>query len=177
MATLRLMLLGLLAAAVAACASVAAEPRPTHFYVIRHLQKAEGQDPGLTAAGRRNAEILAGLLEQAPPSAIYASATRRARETAQPAAARYGLTLKEYDPRDTPGLIARVRAEPGTVLIVGHSNTVPAIVGALGGGRIGEIGENDYGILYRFARSGGNLIRIRVDENCRPRGGGDQFRC
>lgn len=161
MAILRLLLLGLIAA-VAACASVAAEPEPT-YYVVRHLQKADGQDPPLTETGRRNAQRLADLLQSAPPAAIYASATRRARETAQPAAQRFGLDIREYDPRDTSALIARVRAEPGPVLIVGHSNTVPAIVEALEGHRIGDIAEDEYGILYRLSGTGSSPIRIAVD--------------
>ena len=49
------------------------------------------------------------------------------------------------------------------MLIVGHSNTVPAIVEALGGGRIGEIGEDEYGVIYRIARSGGGVMRILVE--------------
>ena len=161
MAILRPFLVGLLAAA-AACASVPAEPPPA-YYVIRHLQKGEGQDPGLTEAGTRNAQRLAELLAAAPPSAVFASTTRRARETARPTAERFGLTVQDYDPRDTPALIGRVRAEPGPVLIVGHSNTVPAIVEALGGGRIGEIGEDEYGVLYRIGRTGGGASRIMVE--------------
>ena len=166
MALLRLILLGL-TAAVAACASVPATSQPNH-YVLRHLQKAEGNDPGLTEVGRANAEALAGMLDRDPPSAIYVSATRRARETAAPTARRYGLTAKEYDPRDTPALIARVQAEPGTVLIVGHSNTVPEIVAALGGGQVGPLSEQDYGDLFYISGPQRNVVRTRVDFAAQP---------
>ena len=135
------------------------------FYVMRHLQKAEGPDPGLSEIGRRNAEYLADMFDRDPPRTIYASTTRRARETARPVAERLGLPIKEYDPSDTPGLIARVRADRKPVLIVGHSNTVPAIVAALGG-RIGELGENDYGMLYVIAQGRPGVIRRCIGPDC-----------
>jgi broad specificity phosphatase PhoE len=121
---------------------------------MRHLQKADGADPGLSEEGRKGAERLVAVLASDPPAAIYVSATRRARETAAPLAAKLGLTEKEYDPRDTPGLVARVKAETGTVLIVGHSNTVPDIVQALGGKRPAPLLDSDYGGIWHVGPGG-----------------------
>jgi phosphohistidine phosphatase SixA len=134
---------------VTACATTprAETPHP-NYYVTRHLQKATGQDPGLTDDGKANAIRLADLLASDPPSAIYVSTTRRAAETAAPLAARLGLTPKTYNPSDTPGLIAAVTAESGTVLIVGHSNTVPEIVERLGGARPADIADEEYGAVW-----------------------------
>jgi broad specificity phosphatase PhoE len=143
------MIAALLLVALAACATVAPEPDGPSYYAMRHLQKANGPDPGLSDEGRANAERLAGWFGGDAPRAIFVSTTRRARETAAPLAARLGLETKEYDPSDTPGLIARVRAEAGPVLIVGHSNTVPDIVERLGGARPGDLGESDYGDVWR----------------------------
>jgi phosphohistidine phosphatase SixA len=92
------------------------------------------------------------------------SATRRAQETAAPLAARFGLTAKIYDPRDTPGLVARVAAEPGTVLVVGHSNTVPDIVEQLGGTRPGPLAETDYGDVWRISRADKQTVRMRIGQ-------------
>jgi broad specificity phosphatase PhoE len=134
---------------IAACATTprAEAPHP-NYYVTRHLHKATGQDPGLTAEGQAEAVRLADLLASDPPSAIYVSTTRRAAETAAPLAARLGLTPKTYNPGDTPGLIAAVTAETGTVLIVGHSNTVPEIVERLGGTRPADIADDSYGDVW-----------------------------
>ncbi|TMJ19721.1 MAG: histidine phosphatase family protein [Alphaproteobacteria bacterium] len=153
----------LLIAALAALAAVPALAQPT-VYVMRHLEKAEGNDPALSPLGRRNAARLPALLGGARPGAIYVSATRRARETAQPLAISLGLSPKTYDPRDTPALIARVRAETGTVLIVGHSNTVPEIVAALGGARPADIPETQFGDLWRVAPDG-RTTRSRIDQS------------
>jgi phosphohistidine phosphatase SixA len=70
--------------------------------------------------------------------------------------------VKEYDPRDTPGLLARVKAEAGTVLIVGHSNTVPEIVAGLGGARPADLAETDYGGIFRVRRDG-TVERLRLE--------------
>lgn len=139
---------------VSACATAPA-PGADTFYVVRHFEKVEGTDPGLSAEGRANAGRLAGMLAGDPPDAIYVSTTRRARESAAPLAARLGLTPIEYDPRDTPGLVARLRSEEGTVLVVGHSNTVPDIVAGLGGTRPADLTEADYGDVWIVTRGTG----------------------
>jgi phosphohistidine phosphatase SixA len=125
------------------------------YYVMRHLEKGEGADPALSAAGAAAAQRLAAWFEsRGRPGAIYVSPTRRARETAAPLAARLGLTPKEYNPADTAGLVARVRAEPGSVLMVGHSNTVPDIVAALGGTRPEPLSDSDYGTVWMVGKDG-----------------------
>ena len=141
----------LAAAALAGCATARPAPDAPTFYVMRHLQKAEGPDPALSAEGRANAERLAGWFGAERPGAIYVSRTRRARETAAPLAARLGLSPREYDPSDTPGLVAQLLAESGTVLVVGHSNTVPEIVEKLGGERPADLAETDFGTIWRIS--------------------------
>ena len=140
--------------ALAGCATASSAPAPA-YYVMRHLEKADGPDPALSAAGAVNAQRLAAWFEgRGKPQAIYVSPTRRARETAAPLAARLGLTLTEYNPADTAALVARVRAEPGSVLVVGHSNTVPDIVAALGGTRPAPLADSDYGSIWIVTKDG-----------------------
>ena len=144
----------LIIAALLATAGTVAAAEPTATYVMRHLQKATGDDPGLSEEGRKNAQRVAAWFASERPSTIYVSATRRARETAAPLAARLGVAAKEYDPRDTPGLVDRVKAESGIVLIVGHSNTVPDIVELLGGEKPAALAESDFGAIWRVGRGG-----------------------
>lgn len=138
----------LLSLALAACATAPEPAAGPEYYVMRHLQKAEGPDPALSEEGKHNAERLADRLAGAGVDSVYASTTRRARETAAPLAARLGLTVKEYDPANTPALVERLLAERGTVLVVGHSNTVPEIVERLGGTRPDPIAETDVGAIW-----------------------------
>lgn len=54
--------------------------------------------------------------------------------------------MQLYDPRDLPGLVEKLRRAGGRHLVVGHSNTTPAVVELLGGepGQpINEAGEYD----------------------------------
>jgi broad specificity phosphatase PhoE len=154
-------LAALLLFALAACATTAREPPAQSWYVMRHLQKAEGPDPALSAEGHANARRLIDFFGEDRPGAIYVSTTRRALETAGPLAATLAVTVKEYDPSDTSGLVARVKAEAGTVLIVGHSNTVPEIVARLGGARPADLAESDYGDIFRVRRDG-TVERLRL---------------
>ena len=149
-------------------AAAFAQPPAQPVYVVRHLHTPEGQpDPDLLPEGRTTAVALADMMEtdrfqgERRPVAIYVSDYKRTRQTAAPTAARLALNLTVYDPRDTAGLVARVRAEPGPVLIVGHSNTVPDIVAALGGARPAPLGHPDFGDIW-IVEPGGATARLRI---------------
>ncbi|HYD37777.1 MAG TPA: phosphoglycerate mutase family protein [Allosphingosinicella sp.] len=156
-------LAALLLLALAACETTVPPPRGPSFYVMRHLQKEDGQDPPLSEAGRAGARRLIGFFAADPPRAIYASATRRARETAAPLARKLRVKVRRYDPGDTNGLIARVLAERGPVLVVGHSNTVPEIVEKLGGERPAPLTEADYGDVWHLWGTPRRTERVRLD--------------
>ena len=154
-----LVLLGL----ASACASFPPSPPGPSFYVVRHLHTPAGErDPDLTAEGQRQAALLASWFGEVRPRAIYLTDYRRSRQTAAPLAARLGLTPIVYDPADTPGLVARVRAGPLPALIVGHSNTVPDIVAELGGARPAALVHEDFGDIWVIAADG-TTQRLRID--------------
>lgn len=147
---------------LAGCATASA-PQPPATYVMRHLNTPAGErDPDLTAEGQRTAAILAGWFRAERPRAIYVSDYRRTRQTAAPLAARLGLTPIVYDPADTPGLIARVRAGPQPALVVGHSNTVPEIVAGFGGPRPAPLVHEDFGDIWRIGPDGATA-RLRIE--------------
>jgi len=159
-----LTLRSLFLAALGALIAVAAVPAAAqgNVYVMRHLNTPAGQqDPDLLPEGQRAAEALVAWFQGERPAAIYVTDYRRTRQTVAPLAARLGLTPILYDPRDTPGLVARVRAEHGPVLIVGHSNTVPDIVAALGGARPAPLDHEDFGDIWRIA-PGGATMHMRI---------------
>lgn len=157
---LRLILAALLCALIGNAAA-AADPQGPTVYVIRHLNTPEGErDPDLTDAGKATAEHLVHWMHGKPLTAIYVSDYKRTRQTAAPLAAERGITVKTYNPADTPALIALVRSETGPVLIVGHSNTVPDIVEQLGGTRPAPLAHPDFGDVWTVA--GGKTTREKV---------------
>lgn len=127
-------------------------------YVIRHLQKAAGDDPPLTPEGAANASTLAKLLADRGIGAVYATPTRRAIQTATPLAVHLGLPVTRYDPADTAALLEAANGIPGNVLVVGHSNTVPDLVAQFGGERPAPMTEQDYGVIY-VVHSGSKDVR------------------
>ncbi|HKK26856.1 MAG TPA: histidine phosphatase family protein [Gemmatimonadota bacterium] len=142
-------------------------------FLVRHAEKADdaSADPDLTPAGRARAERLARVLSDVGLTAVYSTDYARTRETAGPTAEEAGLGVHLYDP-DAPGeLAARLRSAPGRYLVVGHGNTVPGLVRALGGRADGELGEAEYDRLYvvLLGRGGATTLALRYGE---PSGGG-----
>ena len=146
---------------LAACASVGAsvpEPAadssmstqaPLSVFLVRHAEKLSGNDPALTADGISRAATLADLLADADIQQIHSSDYTRTLETAAPLAARLGLEVEHYDPRDLQGMAQRLKDTGGRHLVVGHSNTTPTLAGLLGGDPGESIVEaTEYDRLY-----------------------------
>ena len=149
--------------AFASAVSPAAAPARPNIYVMRHLHTPAGvSDPDLTPQGKLYALAVSHSFERDPPDVIYVSSTKRAQQTAAPLAERLKLTPKIYDPRDTPGLVAAVSAETGTVLIVGHSNTVPDIIEKLGGKRPPDLTHEDFGDIWHIAGAERKTSQARI---------------
>jgi phosphohistidine phosphatase SixA len=135
-------LLALLASAPAAA--------QTAVFVVRHAEKASDsseRDVPLSDEGRARADRLAALLRDAGINAIYATDTVRAKATAEPLARATGRTARIYS--DVAVLADQLKGEPGAVaLVVGHSNTVPKVLAALGVRASIEIGDREYDDLF-----------------------------
>jgi len=108
----------------------------TTFIIVRHAEKdGMGSDPGLSTDGKVRAEELRRMLTEVPVHAIYSTAYNRTRQTVQPLASEKGIGITEYPAAKPAGKLAEelLSAYRGkTVVICGHSNTVPEIVKAIG---------------------------------------------
>lgn len=141
-----------LAALITLAPALTAQASPsgtTTFIVVRHAEKGTepAADPPLTAAGVARAEALAELVRDAGVQAIVSTQFQRTRQTVAVTAAQRGLTTEILDARLSPkatadSLLAKHRGH--TVLVVGHSNTVPAIVAALGAPQPPDICDAGY---------------------------------
>ena len=147
------LLLVLLFSILAAC-----QPRSGReevlVFLVRHAERADDggmapeEDPPLSVAGRERAQALASLLEDAGITHVHTSDYQRTRETAAPLAAATGLSASTYDVRDLGPFAVELLATPGRHLVVGHSNSTPELVTALGGDPHGEIATMEYDRLY-----------------------------
>ncbi|WP_332772361.1 histidine phosphatase family protein [Phenylobacterium sp.] len=125
-----------LAAALISATSAGAQT----VVIVRHGEKVDtSSDPALSSAGEARAAALAAALRGAGVSTVIATPLKRTRSTAQPTAAAAGLTVTSIgfdggQPTHVAAVAALARQAPATatVLVVGHSNTVPEIARALG---------------------------------------------
>lgn len=137
------------------------------FVVVRHAEKADNdaRDPPLSAAGRSRAHQLAERLHNERLVAAHATQYRRTRQTAMPVAAAHGLTVTAYDAAAPVHGFARTLLDAytaGTVLVVGHSNTVPGIVAALCDCATDPMPEHEYDRIsfVRIDRDGHPSLRV-----------------
>ncbi len=108
--------------------------------LVRHAEKVDASaDPLLSEAGQRRAMDLAVALSGSDLTHVFTSPLQRTVLTARPAAEAHAInpeTISFEGGTDAHVLrvAERIRALPSdaVVLVVGHSNTVPLIAGALG---------------------------------------------
>lgn len=176
----RLFRYALLAAALVACAP-ASSPSPermaapsaasaatqdsTVVVLVRHAEKAavEGNDPPLSEAGEARARALEQALAGMRFDAVIATERQRTQATARPLAQAQGLTpeIVGLAGPHVENVAAAVRRHAGhTVLVVGHSNTVPRIVHALGGPQLRDFCEPEFAHLFVLVLRDGAAPRL-----------------
>ena len=133
----------------------------TVVFLVRHAEKgSEGKDPPLTDAGSARATCLAGMLKDAGVTHLFATEYQRTQLTVAPLAAALGLEVVVLPPADGDALIEQLDGLPpnSVAVVAGHSNTVPAIAAALGGGMTdldekGYIPHETYDLLVQVFRA------------------------
>jgi broad specificity phosphatase PhoE len=111
----------------------AAQGAPIVF-VVRHTEKATtgGDNPDLSVAGHKRADALARILKDSQITAILVTEFKRTQETAAPTAKETHITPTIVPSTDIAGLAVKLRAVNGNALVVGHGNTIPDLMKALG---------------------------------------------
>ena len=138
--------------------------------LVRHAERADGggmgakaqNDPPLSPEGEARAARLATMLADADIRGIFVTEYKRTQDTAKPLAAKLGLTVQVVKGNDTSSLLGRLKKDHANdvVLIVGHSNTLPEIIKALGGPAV-EIPDPEYNNLFVLAPASKALTRLR----------------
>ncbi len=120
------------------------------FVVVRHTEKAStgGNDPELSVAGQKRAEALAHILKDSQITAVFVTEFKRTQQTAVPTARAAHLSPTVVPAGDIPGLIAKLRAVNGNALVVGHGNTIPDLMKALGIAIPINVPEDDYTEIF-----------------------------
>jgi len=121
----------------------------TTYYLVRHAERLnDNNDSPLSPVGHARANILRDTLANKSIDQIFASTIQRTQQTGQPLATALGMALTVYRPDTTAGLVARLKnIRNKSVLVVGHSNTVPDLVQGLCGETV-SIPDDDFDNLY-----------------------------
>ncbi|MBX2916571.1 MAG: histidine phosphatase family protein [Cyclobacteriaceae bacterium] len=114
----------------------AQSPTITTVILVRHAEKGTDdlKDPELSEVGKQRAQRLAQVLQETHVDAIYSTPYKRTRNTVTPLAEAKGLSIATYDPskkEEIDQLLQKFAG--GTIVVAGHSNTVPGFANYLTG--------------------------------------------
>ena len=150
---------------------------PDIVVLVRHAEKAvaEGSDPTLSEQGQMRAKALADALASAGITRIFATQYRRTQLTAAPLAERLGLQVDVIDASAAVStyvaeLAALVRSQSAGVLVVGHSNTIPALLRELGGPSLANLCESSFGhaFVVRLEPKPARVLHLRYGSDDPP---------
>ena len=122
------------------------------IYLVRHAEKDTGDNPRLNAAGRLRAGYLVAALDGHSPNKVFVTQYRRTQETADSIRFKMKVDTVHY-PADASGeglikSLHKHHIKNEKILIIGHSNTIPILLGRLGISKPITIGEKEYNIMY-----------------------------
>jgi phosphohistidine phosphatase SixA len=160
--------------AIAIWWAAAAGAAPAVVLVVRHAEKEAlpADDPPLTPAGKQRSAELVRVVQSwssagAPLRELFVSEVKRTQQTLQPLAAASGLALSVVNAKDTATLVKRILAiDGGIVVVAGHSNTVPALIEALGGPAGIVIADSEFDRLFAVTGAGAQarVVALRYGE-------------
>lgn len=133
------------------------ETAVTTFILVRHAEKDLTQstnDPDLSTEGKNRAVRLVDMLKKTDVHAIYSTPYKRTQQTVAPLAEAKSLSVQPYQANKTEAIDAMLKAHAGkTILVSGHSNTIPQILNYL-------LGEEKYKVMEDGDYS--NIIMVSV---------------
>jgi phosphohistidine phosphatase SixA len=168
-------------AAVMFCQPIVAQDefKPITVFLIRHAEREDEprQDPPLSKEGVARSQALARLLSSAGIKAIFTSQYARTKQTAEPLAEKLGLSvtpltlkLNPSNPRQiaeesTAEVTNKILEHAGhSVLVIGHSNSIPDVIKMLGGDVVPTIDEkkfDDLFIVSVYARGKAKVVQLK----------------
>ena len=119
-------------------------------FIVRHAEKAStsDKDPDLSLQGQKHADSLAHILQDSQITSVVVTEFKRTQETAAPTAKAAHVSPTMIPASDVGALIEKLRALNGNALVVGHGNTIPDLLKALGIATPVSIPEDDYSEIF-----------------------------
>ena len=180
MKTITLLILMVFATAMYCAPAVAQDEfKPISVFLIRHAEREQEpkQDPPLSKEGIARSQALARLLGSAGIKAILTSQYTRTKQTAEPLATKLGLTVTPFSLKINPSNPRQIAAESTaevtnkilehrgeSVLVIGHSNSIPDVIKMLGGDVVPAIDErkfDDLFIVTVYAKGKAKVVQLK----------------
>jgi len=180
MKTITLLILMVFATAMYCAPAVAQDEfKPISVFLIRHAEREQEpkQDPPLSKEGIARSQALARLLGSAGIKAILTSQYTRTKQTAEPLATKLGLTVTPFTLKINPSNPRQIAAESTaevtnkilersgeSVLVIGHSNSIPDVIKMLGGDVVPAIDErkfDDLFIVTVYAKGKAKVVQLK----------------
>ena len=137
--------------------------------LVRHAEKmpaVEGDkgDQDLSADGRQRAERLVKVLKKYKPHEIFATDYKRTKQTAEPIAKARKKEIQTYDPAKQADLVAKIMpTKTDHHLIVGHSNTIPALANLLAKKELfRNLLDTEYSVFWVIRMKNGVVTKVEV---------------
>jgi 2,3-bisphosphoglycerate-dependent phosphoglycerate mutase len=125
-----------------------AQENITTFILIRHAEKGDDgtKDPDLTIVGKQRSIRLKEMLKDQTINAIYSTRFKRTQNTVTPIAELKKLAILDYEAFKTGDLDTILsQYKGGTIVICGHSNSIPWTINYLiGKDQYRDFEDNDY---------------------------------
>ena len=120
------------------------------IFIVRHAEKASSgdKDPDLSVQGQKRADALAHILQDSQITSVFVTEFKRTQRTAAPTATAAHLTPTVVPANDIGALLGKLRALKGNALVVGHGNTIPDLLKALGITTPISISDDDYAKIF-----------------------------
>lgn len=141
--------------------SFSVAPARSAIVFVRHAEKeSDSGDPALTPAGLQRAISLNRELANCNVRDVRSTDTQRTRQTATPTAQAAGVGVDLYS--DSEALCNQLAnlTDGRTVLVVGHSNTVPEMLAKLKPGTTATIADNQFDQLFVIVRGADNQTTL-----------------
>lgn len=137
------------------------EEKVTTVFIVRHAEKEKqpSNNPPLTLDGEKRAETLACMLSHSGVSVVLTTNTTRTRETVNNYANKKGIKIQTYRTIEDVANLIKTKYMGKTILVAGHSNTVPNIIKTLGINSVPNI-DNEYNNLFIITIFSEDLVSL-----------------
>lgn len=115
--------------------------------LVRHAERDLSGADALSSAGRKRAQLLARMFDGAGVSALFTSEFARTRQTAAPLAQTLGI-IPRVIASDFEAASDEIRQAGPWSIVVGHSDSVPLLIAALGGPSNLRIEEDEFDRMF-----------------------------